>query len=127
MMRALLLALLCAAPLSAADFVIEPPAPDTASLIHITFLAGCHPPDPSVTVANKTINMVINEFSGVGCIAPVSYPVTYTLGPLPAGTYDVQVSGKTLKTLVVREATPFTLSPFVVPAASGTELTAQRG
>jgi hypothetical protein len=128
-MRAALLALLVAAPVAAAELVIDPPAPDTASLIRITLFEQCQMIDPSVTVANKTINIAIRTLPGAGgCVGEFQpYPVTDTIGPLPAGTYDVQLSGKSIKTLVVREATPFTLSPFVVPVTGGTLVRLQRG
>jgi len=111
------------------DFVIDPPAPDTASLIRITFLSGCLGSDPSVTISGKTINIVVRNMPGVGgCIAAYTpSPLTTTIGPLPHGTYEVQAFGKPFTSLVVREATPFTVSPFAVPTTGGTMVHLQRG
>lgn len=126
-MRAALLALIFAAPLSA-QFV-NPPAPDTASLITFSFLGGCYGADPSVTVTGKAINFVVRDMPGIaGCVSAfVPYPLTFTFGPLPPGTYDLQSYGQTFTRLVVREATPFTVSPFAVPVTGGTLVRLERG
>ena len=95
----------------------------------MTFLDGCYPVNPKVTVTEKTINvalLLIPSFGG--CISAFSdYPVTFRFGPLAAGTYDVKFGDTKLTQLIVREAAPFTVSPYAVPAGGGTEVVLQRG
>ncbi len=83
-------------------FAISPAHPTTTDVVHITIDTRriCYPVSPTDGVSVATNGNVIQILASVTCpgligVPPPPYGFTVDIGPLPAGSYDVQFSMRT--------------------------------